>query len=105
MAQARVSERETPRTGERALARLPQTRHHTDVAGERSGIAKAARLAQLCDQARGGLRADAIDGGQEFANFVSLKLALDVLLQLLHLPAQELYVRACVFHLQLIRLV
>jgi len=43
MAQACVSEREIPRTGERALARLPQTRHHTDVASERGGVAKAAR--------------------------------------------------------------
>jgi hypothetical protein len=51
MAQARISEREAPRAGERALARLPQTRHYTDIAGERAGIAKAARVAQLGDQA------------------------------------------------------
>jgi hypothetical protein len=42
-----------------------------------SGVAKAARVARLCDQARGGPRADAIDRGKEFSNFVRLKLGLD----------------------------
>jgi len=36
---------------------------------------------------------------------VILKLALDVLLKLLHPTSQVLYVRACVFHLQLVRLI
>ena len=73
MAQARISERKAPRAGERALARLPQTRHHADVACERGGIPKSARVAQLCDQARGSSRSDAVNGGKEFANFVSLE--------------------------------
>jgi hypothetical protein len=104
MAQPRISERKAPRAGEGALARLPQTRHHTDVACERGGIPKSARVAQLCDQACGSPCADAVNGGKEFANFVILELALDFLLKLLHATSQELYVRAGVFHLQLVRL-
>src|SRR6266851_4115562 len=104
MTQARISERKASRAGERTFARLPQTRHHTDVACERGGIPKSARVAQLCDQACGSPCADAGDGGEEFANFVILKLAFDVLLELPHPASQELYVRACVFHLQLVRL-
>jgi hypothetical protein len=50
MPQARVSKRQAARAGERALTRLLQTWHHTDVAGERSGIPKSARIAQFCDQ-------------------------------------------------------
>jgi hypothetical protein len=76
MTQTCISEWKTPRAGESALARLPQTWHHTDVAYKRGGIPKSARVAQLCDQASGGTRADAVDGGKEFANFMVLKLAL-----------------------------
>src|SRR5260370_6548523 len=104
MTQARISERKATGAGERALARLPQTRHHTDVACERGGIPKSARVAQLCDQACRGSRADAVDGGKEFANFMILKLALDVLLELLHPTSPELYVGTCGFYLQLVRL-
>ena len=100
MTQARISERKAARAGERAFARLPQTRHHTDVARERGGVAKAARVAQLCDQACCGPGADAVDGGKEFSNFVSLKLALDFLVELLHSISQELHIRSCVFDLQ-----
>src|SRR5580704_11609359 len=100
MTKARVSERKAPRAGERALARLPQTRHHPHVASERGGIAKAARVAQLRDQACCGPGADAVDGGKEFSNFVSLKLALDFLVELLHSISQELPIRARVFDLQ-----
>jgi hypothetical protein len=45
MTQARISERKAAGAGERALARLPQTRHRTNVTGERGGIPKSARVA------------------------------------------------------------
>jgi hypothetical protein len=64
MPQARIAEREAARAGERALARLPQTRNHTDVTGKRSSIAKAPRVTQFCDQARGSSGSDAVDGRQ-----------------------------------------
>jgi hypothetical protein len=41
-----ISEQKVPRSREGVLARLSQTRHHTDVTGERGGIAKAAWVAQ-----------------------------------------------------------
>ena len=104
MTQARISKREAAGAGERALARLPQTRHHTDLAGERGGIPKSARVAQLCDQTGGCPRADAVNGGKESANFVCLKLVLNVLVELLHSISQELHIRACVFDLQLLSL-
>jgi hypothetical protein len=44
-----ISEWKTSRAGERALARLPQTRRHTDVTGKRGSIAKAAWVSQLRD--------------------------------------------------------
>ncbi len=70
---------------------------NTDVACERGGIPKSARVAQLCDQACDSPRADTVNGReQQFANFMILKLALDVLLKLLHPTSQERYVRACI---------
>ena len=99
MTQAQISERKAPRAGERALARLPHTRHHTDVAGERGDIPKSARVTQLCDQAGGCSRPDAVNGGQEPANFGTLKLTLDVLVELLHSISQELHVGTRVFDL------
>ena len=66
---------------ERALARLSQTRHYTDVAGECGGIPKSALVTQLCNQAGGCSRADSVNGSKEFSNFVLLKLALDVLVE------------------------
>jgi hypothetical protein len=68
-----------------------------NIAGERRGIAKAARLTQLSDQARGGPRSDAINSGQESANFVSLKLTVDILVELLYSISQELYIRTHIF--------
>jgi hypothetical protein len=63
-------------------------------------IPKSARITQLCDQAGGRSRADAADRGKEFANFVPLKLALDLLVELLYSISQELHVRTGVFDLQ-----
>jgi hypothetical protein len=91
-----------PRAEERALARLPQKRQHTNLAGERGGVVKAARAAQLSEQTRGSTRADAVNGGQKSANFVSLKLTLDVLVELPHSISQKLHIRARVFDLQLV---
>jgi hypothetical protein len=79
-------------------------RHCTDVTGESGGIPKSARVAQLCDQAGGSPRADAIFGGEEFSNFMLLKLEFDMLVQLLHSISQDFHVLACVFDLQLISL-
>jgi hypothetical protein len=104
MTQTRISERKAPRAGERALARLPQTRHHPDIAGERGGIAKAARVAQLGDQACGSPCAYLVNRCKKSANFVTLKLALDFLVELLNAIPQELNVRTRVFDLQLVSL-
>jgi hypothetical protein len=104
MAETRISERKAPSAGERALARLAQTRHHANVTGKRRGIAKAAWVAQLRDQAGGGSRPNTIDASQEFANFMSLKLAFDVLVQLLDSISQNNHIRAGEFDLQLVGL-
>ncbi|HKV53371.1 MAG TPA: hypothetical protein VJN94_01905, partial [Candidatus Binataceae bacterium] len=76
---------------------MPQTRHHTNVACERGGIPKSTRVTQLCDEACGGPRADAVDAGKELSNFVRLEFALYVPLKVLHSTSQELDVGACVF--------
>src|SRR5216684_8085938 len=104
MTQARISERKAAGPGERSLARLPQARHHTDIACKCSGTPKSARVAQLCDQAGGSPCADAVNGGKEFANFMIFKLALDFLVELLHSISQEIHIRTRVFDFQLVSL-
>jgi hypothetical protein len=77
-----------------ALSGLPQAGNGSDVGGDGCGAAERGDVAQFRYQAGGGCGADAVDGGQQGANLVITKRALDVRVDLAQTSAKHVEIFA-----------
>jgi len=82
-----------------AFTRLLEPGDGPHVGSERTGAAEQRGVTDDGDDAGGGLRADAVDGGEQVTDLMLAQFALDIVVELAQPAAQQIQILAGVTHL------